>query len=195
MQILWPQPPATAGTELSDADLERIYAYPETLDRPRVHVNFVRSADGAATVDGHSQALSHPADQRIFALGRDLADVILVGARTVLAEGYAGAKTNERRADPRRRLGLAPVPPIAVVTRRCTIPPGADLLTDTAVPPLIYTCAEAPTERKHALKEAGAEVIECGENTVHLPSALTDLDRRGLRRVDCEGGPHVLRLS
>lgn len=192
MQILWPDSSGRTGAELSDADLERIYAYPKSLDRPWVHVNFVRSVDGTASVDGRSEALSHPADQRIFALGRDLADVILVGARTVIAETYAGAKANARRAERRRRLGLATVPPIAVVSGRCTIPPDADLLTDTSVPPLIYTCATAPAKRRHALTEAGAEVVDCGDTTVNLRSVLADLDRRGLRRVDCEGGPRLL---
>jgi hypothetical protein len=38
----------------------------------------------------------------VFALGRDLADVVLVGAGTALAEQYQGAKRTELRP-PRRR--------------------------------------------------------------------------------------------
>ncbi|WP_245788468.1 pyrimidine reductase family protein [Amycolatopsis marina] len=172
---------------MTDADLERIYDYPEQLDRPWVQVNFVSSADGAVTVDGRSEGLSHPADKRLFLLGRDLADVILVGAGTVLAEDYRGARQTERRA----RLDRGGVPPIAVVTNRCTIHPDSRLLTDTHVPPIVLTCSAAPPERRAELADAGADVVLAGEQMVDLHAALKALEERGLRRVDCEGGPHL----
>ncbi len=43
-----------------------------------------------------------------------------------------------------------------------------------------------------ALAAAGADVVVAGEETVAMDLALAALDERGLRRVDCEGGPHVL---
>ncbi|MGH3519105.1 MAG: pyrimidine reductase family protein [Haloechinothrix sp.] len=177
--------------DVSDADLERIYAYPDQLSRPWVQANFVSSADGAVSVAGTSEGLSHPADKRIFALGRDLADVILVGAGTAITEQYRGVRPSRTRAERRQRLGLAPVPPIAVVSGRCSIPPDALFLTDTEVPPIVFTSAAAPIERTKALRDAGAEVVVAGDGQVHLPSALSELDSRGLRRINCEGGPHL----
>src|SRR5699024_10506331 len=82
MQSLWPTPPDGATGEMTDVDLERLYDYPSDLDRPWVQANFVSSADGAVTLADRSEGLSHPADKRIFGLGRDLADVVLVGAGT-----------------------------------------------------------------------------------------------------------------
>ncbi|KAA2261152.1 pyrimidine reductase family protein [Solihabitans fulvus] len=190
MHRLWPQDlNETTDTSLGDAELERAYDYPADLDRPWVQVNFVSSADGAVTVGGRSQGLSSPADKKVFALGRDLADVVLVGAGTAQLEGYRGVKANEVRAERRARLGLAPVPPIAVVTARATVSPDSPLLTDTLVPPIILTCAAAPRQRRDELAEAGAEVVVVGDEAVDLRAALAELNRRGLRRVNCEGGP------
>lgn len=186
--MLWPP---RAG-EITDDELERLYDYPGGLDRPWVQVNFVSSVDGAVSVAGRSEGLGNDADRKVFMLGRDLCDVVLVGAGTALVEGYHGVKAGEVRASRRARLGLAPVPPVAVVTGRCSIEPTSTLLTSTSVPPIILTTRAAPEERRAALAAAGADVVVAGEETVAMDLALAALDERGLRRVDCEGGPHVL---
>ncbi|KFU77520.1 Pyrimidine reductase, riboflavin biosynthesis [Amycolatopsis lurida] len=183
MQLLWPTTPAEP---VSDADLERLYGYPEDLNRPWVQVNFVSSADGAAAVDELSEGLSHPADKRIFVLGRLLSDVILVGAGTARAEGYRGARVSPERAGRRAALGLSEVPPIAVVTRSGELDPEGPLFTDTKVPPIVITTEQAP---RAELERAGADVLVAGTTDVDLRRALALLDERGLRRVDCEGGP------
>ncbi|NUT48540.1 MAG: pyrimidine reductase family protein, partial [Saccharothrix sp.] len=152
--MLWPP----RADELTDAELERLYDYPAGLDRPWVQVNFVSSVDGAVSVAGRSGGLGNEADHKVFMLGRDLCDVVLVGAGTALVEGYQGVKAGEVRASRRARLGLAPVPPIAVVTGRCSILPTSPLLTSTAVPPIVLTTRAAPRERREALAAAGADV-------------------------------------
>lgn len=192
MDRLWPVPPdGEPSGPLTDADLERIYDYPARLTRPWVQANFVSSADGAVTVSDRSEGLSHPADKRIFALGRDLADVVLVGAGTVKAEKYRGARRNELRTERRRRLGLSALPPIAVVSGRCTIDPGDPIVADTVVPPIVITTESAPIRRREDLAAAGAELLVVGEHGVDLPAALRALGERGLLRVNCEGGSHL----
>jgi len=176
---------------LSDRELEDLYDYPAGLDRPWVQVNFVSSADGAATAAGRSHGLSSPADKKVFALGRDLADVVLVGANTATVEGYRGVKRTEVRAARRERLGLSELPPIAVVTGRCSIDPTTPLVADTLVPPIVLTTAAAPARCRDELTEAGADVVIAGEEKVDLHRALAALADRGLRRVCCEGGPHL----
>jgi riboflavin biosynthesis pyrimidine reductase len=185
VQSLWPTPPEA---ELTDADLERVYGYPEALTRPWIQANFVSSADGAVTVDDRSEGLSHPADKRIFRLGRDLADVVLVGAGTARTEKYRGARVDAER---RARHGLSAVPPIAVVTNSASIDPEGPLLTDTRVPPIVIAPRNAPQERLDRLAYAGAELLLAGDRTVDLVVALDELSKRGLRRVNCEGGPHL----
>ncbi|MFI9386790.1 pyrimidine reductase family protein [Kutzneria sp. NPDC052558] len=177
--------------DIDDTELERLYDYPSDLSRPWVQVNFVSSPDGAVTVGGKSQGLSGPADKQVFMLGRTLADVILVGAGTAAIEGYAGVQAGEVRAAARARLGLAPVPPIAVVSRRASVDPASDLVSTPLAPTIVVTCAAAPTSRVEALAAAGADVVIAGDADVNLSIALAELDKRGLRRVSCEGGPHL----
>lgn len=191
MHSLWPLPTHTPPPELTDEQLEDIYAYPPELDRAWVQANFVSSADGAVSVDERSDGLSSPADKRIFALGRDLADVVLVGAGTAEKEGYKGVRATERRLGRRRAMGLADVPPIAVVSGRCALPADAGVLTRTEVAPLVITTEAAPRQRRDALAAAGAEIVLAGSEHVDLPAALDELCRRGLRKVNCEGGPQL----
>ncbi|MGW4065778.1 pyrimidine reductase family protein [Amycolatopsis sp. NPDC004747] len=182
MQRVWPD----RTGELSGSDLEEIYAYPVGLSQPWVQVNFVASADGAVEIDTTSAGLSHAADRKVFLLGRDLADVVLVGAGTARAEDYRGVVAGPKRLERRRRLGFDGVPPIAVVTRTADLDPASRLFTETVVPPIVVTTDTADTR---ALEAAGAEVLRAGAHDVDLPLALERLAARGLRRVDCEGGP------
>lgn len=174
---------------VEDTELERLYDYPADLDRPWVQVNFVSSADGAVAVAGKSAGLSSPGDKRVFALGRDLADVVLVGWGTARDEGYRGVKRTEVRGRRRAGLGLSRVPPIAVVTGRCSVPPDSPLVTDTLVPPIVITTADAPAGRRADLAAAGADVVLAGQDRIDPRRALAALGERGLRRVCCEGGP------
>lgn len=174
-----------------DTELARLYAFPEVLDRPFVKVNFISSADGAVSVAGRSGGLSDPNDKRVFKLGRTQADVVLVGAGTALVERYRGVRRKEIDPTWRTAQGLAPVPLIAVVTRRCSIDPSSPLLTETEVAPIILTTEAAPAHRRAELATAGADVVLAGEADVDPVAALAALDERGLRRVCCEGGPQL----
>lgn len=174
-----------------DAELVRWYDFPPRLDRPWVKTNFICSLDGAVSVGGRSRGLSDPNDKRVFQLGRALADVVLVGAQTALIERYRGVRPTEVPADLRAELGLAPIPPIAVVTRRCSLEPESALIARPDVPTIVFTTTAAPVERRDALAAAGADVVLAGVDTVDPALLLADLDRRKLRRVCCEGGPQL----
>ncbi len=155
---------------MTDTALESLYAYPE--GRTWVTANFVSSVDGAVSVDGRSRGLGSPADKKIYLLGRDLADVVLVGAGTVLIEGYRGARRD-------RPL------PIAVVTARGTLTADLPLFTDTSVPPIVITCAAA------RMPPLPADVIVAGDEEVDLEVAVAELAARGLHRINLEGGPRL----
>lgn len=175
-------PTGTTPPEPDDAQLAALYAYPPDLTAPFVRVNFVSSTDGAVTVDGASGPLGSPADKQVFGVLRELAEVVLVGAGTVRAEDYRGARRPTR--------GRATPPPIAVVTGSADLDPGARLFTDTAVAPIVLTTTDAPVQRRDRLTAAGADVAVLDDLT---PAALlAELGRRELRRVLCEGGPSLL---
>lgn len=192
MHRLWPEAADRGPADkLSDAELERLYAFPET-DLPWVCVNFVSSADGAASVAGHTAGLSDKADQKIFTLGRDLSDVVLVGAGTVRAENYGPIRHTEQRDGRRRRAGLNGLPRIAVVSGRCELSPGSRLFTGTGQPPIVFTSEWSSERGREAVAAAGAEVVVvAGTEQIDPERIMAELAERQLHRVCCEGGPHL----
>lgn len=172
-------------SSLGDPALAAHYAYPNVA-APYVRVNFVASLDGAVSVDGVSGGLGGDGDRRVFGMLRELAEVVLVGAGTVRAEDYRGAR-KPTRGPAHARPGTPP--PIAVVTGSADLDPASRLFTDTLVPPIVLTTDAAPRERRDALAAAGADVAVLDRLT---PDALlAELGRRGLHRILCEGGPSL----
>jgi riboflavin biosynthesis pyrimidine reductase len=179
----------TTPSELTHDDLVEVYAYPH--DRRWVRANFVTTLDGAAQGTDHkSGTLSSDGDRAVFALLRSLCDVVLVGANTTRVEGYQPVRTSEVDTAIRSRLGLAPVPSIAVVTRSLELD---DALVDGGeAPTIIVTTEESAAARAGQLPD-GATVLAAGEHIVDLAAALDALAARGLQRVLCEGGPGLMR--
>jgi riboflavin biosynthesis pyrimidine reductase len=177
----------SAGDELDLLGLAGAYAYPE--DR-WLRVNFVASADGSVSVDGVSGGLSSPGDKRVFGILRVLTDVVLVGSGTAHDEHYRPARARPALAS--LREGRTAAAPIAVVTRTMRLDLASTLFTE-AVPEsrtIVITCASSDEKLRAATAEV-ADVIVAGEDTVDLPAAVDALADRGLRRVLCEGGPHL----
>ena len=177
-----------AGEELDDFELAEAYAYP----RERwLRANMVMSADGSAAVNGKSGGLSSPGDKRVFGILRVLADVVLAGAATVRTEEYKPARP--RPALAALRKGRPATATIAVVSGSLDLNLATPLFTDA--PPdartIVITSEAAPADLRAAAAKV-ADVIVAGQDGVDLPAALTALADRGLRRVICEGGPHLL---
>lgn len=169
-----------------DPDIERAYAYPE--GEPWLRLNMVASADGAAWLDGRSGGLSGRGDKRIFGILRGLADVVLVGAATVRAEGYGAVRPRESwRAI---RAGRPAAPPLAVISRGLELDLEGPLVTEAVAPTILITCESAPAARRKAAEEV-ADVLVAGDGSVDMRRALAGLRERGLTRVLCEGGPRV----
>ncbi|HEY7044200.1 MAG TPA: dihydrofolate reductase family protein [Nocardioidaceae bacterium] len=186
MQSLFPTDPS----EVTDEDLVELYAYPS--ESTWVRANFVSSVDGAAQgIRGRSGELSPSADQKLFALLRSLADVILVGGQTARVEGYQPVLPSEVDGALRARLGLTATPAIAVVSRAMDFDPG--LLAGGAAPTLVMTTAVAAEQ--HADVLAGATVIDAGRpgDPVHVDAGriIDELAARGYQRILCEGGPSL----
>lgn len=188
MRRLYPD----SGEDVSYDDLVALYAFPldGTPDDRWVRANFVSSLDGAAQgPDYRSGSLSSAADQHVFALQRTLCDLVLVGATTTRVEGYRPVRRAEVDVALRARLGLAPVPTIAVVSRSLSLHPG--LLDGGEAPTVVVTCATAPADVVESLR-ARVPVLVCGDTDVDVGQALAQLVRLGHRRVLCEGGPSLL---
>lgn len=190
MQLLWPPGSRDA---ISDAELEALYRYPlGPAAGTWLAVNSVTSIDGAIELEGRSAGLSTPPDRRVYQLGSDLADVVLLGAGTAHAEQYPGLRPSAASAERRRRHGLEPVAPLAVVSSGHSLPADAPALVDVITPSIVVTCAAAGADQHEAWRRAGARVIVAGDRDVDLATAVDELAAIGLRRIDCEGGPRLV---
>lgn len=195
MRVLLP-----AGSAGDDPrDLHAHYAEGWVADGG-VRVNFVSSADGAASAGGLSRGLQTPGDNAVFAALRDLADVILVGAATAAAEGYRPANPSQRRREARGRYGLAEVPAIAVMSASLQLDLSAELFSAaTRAPTLVVTGSAAPIgARNDIIDLAGTDTqlqlvqVPSGpDGGVDFAGSITALRELGYRRILCEGGPRL----
>ena len=161
---------------------------PAPVGRPWVLVNMVASVDGATAVDGVSGGLGGPADKVVFSAIRSVADVILVAAGTVRAEGYGPPRTSAPRREERVARGQAPSPRLAVVTRSLDLDPSAAMFADAGERPIVFTVVDAPAAPRAALEQV-AEVVTMGDHDVDLGAVLADLGGRSAHVVLVEGGP------
>lgn len=168
-------------------DLHALYAR-AWVDTGGVRANFVASLDGAASVDGSSRGLQTPGDRAVFAVLRDLADVVLVGRATAQNEGYRALRPTPRRLQARDRFGLPAQLPAVVVSASLDLDLTGPLFdyAGGAARTVVITVAGSP---RQAEVEAVADVIVAGEETVDLASALAQLRARGAHRILTEGGP------
>jgi riboflavin biosynthesis pyrimidine reductase len=182
------------GTEIED----RLAPY-ATVDRSTpdgscwVTAHMVAGLDGCAAVHGRVGALSTAPDKALFADMRTLADVVLVGARTVRQEGYGPVRLSPDRIASRVGQGRPETPPLAVVSRSLDL--DWESRTFAAAPPesrtIVVTCAAAPADRLSRAREV-ADVIVVGDESVEPDKLFAQLAARGLRLVLCEGGPSWL---
>ncbi|MGH3359100.1 MAG: pyrimidine reductase family protein [Nocardioidaceae bacterium] len=165
------------------------YAYPSGATW--IRANFVSTVDGATSgADGLSGSIAPRVDQRVFAILRSLADVILVGAGTARHEGYEPVRPDEVDAELRESLGLAPVPPIALVTASLDLPDALLQGTPDAPATIVITAQSAPPHRLARARET-CDVVIAGAHTVELEKIRSAMSERGLHRVLCEGGPSL----
>ncbi|GAA2441008.1 pyrimidine reductase family protein [Agromyces soli] len=175
--------------EVTRAQLLDAYALPERTT-PRIRMNFVMSLDGAVTLDGRSGGLGDPADRLAMGVLRTLADVVLVGAGTVRAEGYGGLRLRAENRAWRREHGLPDAPRIAIVSSALELDPADDVFTEAEGQPLVLTHEASDPARRAALAGV-AELVDCGAERVEPALVRDALAERGMPQILCEGGPHL----
>ncbi|MGB2710767.1 MAG: dihydrofolate reductase family protein, partial [Conexibacter sp.] len=111
-------------------------------DRPWVVANFATTADGRATIDGRSGAIGDDGDLEVFRRLRTQVDALLVGTRTLRVERYGLPVRRPELRAARERLGLAPQPLVALVSRRGEIPFDIPLFHDPEASIVVFASAE-----------------------------------------------------
>jgi riboflavin biosynthesis pyrimidine reductase len=179
------------AAEPGEAALAALYEHPDPgAGAAWVRANMISTLDGAATgSDGRSGSINGPADHRVFALLRSLADIVLVGAGTVRAEGYAGLPVRPDLRAGRAARGQQPGLELAVVSRSGDLP---SHLLDGDRPPFVVTVTDRPDLDALRRRVGADRVVATGPGDVDLPAAVAALAVRGLPRVLTEGGPRLL---
>ncbi|MHA7133123.1 dihydrofolate reductase family protein [Oerskovia turbata] len=201
--LLAPDETGLTGARLEPSpDEEALAALYAPPPGRHVRANMVASVDGGAWGPDHrSGTINDAADWRVFRVLRALTDVVLVGAGTARAEGYTALGVP--RGLERLRAGRGPIE-LAVVTRSGRLPAS---LVGRERPPYVLTgahgaavaAASVPADRilvvgpddaaHHGEPPTAREPATSGPD---LRAGLAALAERGLDRVLCEGGPHLL---
>jgi riboflavin biosynthesis pyrimidine reductase len=189
-----------APEEAFPAELAALYGGPLRLPSPCLYANFVSTIDGVVALE-EGQAPSggiisgrNEADRFVMGLLRAFADVVLVGAGTVRAEGGRALWTPEYifpaaaqgyRAL-RRHLKRADAPQLAIVTARGDLDPSERALQSGA---LVLTSRGTEAALKARLPSA-SRVVALTEGTRIEPAEIMKvLQAEGFRVVLTEGGP------
>ncbi|OFS27262.1 MULTISPECIES: dihydrofolate reductase family protein [unclassified Brevibacterium] len=182
--------PAQFAPDPREAALTALYDSTDIPpDRPRVQSNMVQSLDGRiAGADGLSGTISSPADKRVFAVLRALADVVIVGASTVREEGYTRLPARQRFAEDRRTRGQDPAPTLAIITGSGNL--DVDHLTSAGSGSIIVFTTTDDDDVLGRLRSSLCEVIRVDSPDPH--TVLEALAQRGFKRALCEGGPSLL---
>ncbi len=173
-------PRTLASADVATADgrawLGERYRRPEDA---YVRLNMITTLTGAASgADGTSESLTNRVDRAILGIIRAEADIVLVGAQSVRAEGYVVPRSAR----------------LAIVTssgdlsgHRLSLDPGA------AADQVLLVCPESKASRLAGRAwEHGVQVVPVpGDDTLDPRAILDALAQRGFRRIVCEGGPSL----
>jgi riboflavin biosynthesis pyrimidine reductase len=144
---------------------------PVVAGRPAVRLNMIASVDGSTALEGRSGGLGGPADRKVFAALRSLADVVLVASGTMRAEHYGPGAL-----------------PIAVVSGSLELDWDTPFFTAATHRPIVVTHRRAPGDAAVRASRV-ADVVVAGESRVDLAVAVERLGERGFGHVLAEGGP------
>lgn len=153
--------------------------------RPWVVAKVASTLDGRiATRTGDSRWITgEGARARVHRL-RDEVDAVIVGRGTVIADDPALTSRIPGGRDPLRVL----------LDSRLSVPPSAKVFAqDSAAKTIVACLASADPGKAAALREAGAEILECEgvDGRVALEPLLRALASRGVAQVLVEGGAGV----
>jgi riboflavin biosynthesis pyrimidine reductase len=167
-------------------------AYPWPASGRWVRGMMAATLDGASVgADGRSGSISSPVDRAVMAEVRRFCDAVLIGAGTFRAERYRPQRPPRELQDAREASGLRAAPTMVLVSRSLDLPWEEDTFAESTIRPLVVTAqacdaAALETARRHA------DVVVLPGERIAVHDLMRLLADRGLHRVLCEGGPHLL---
>lgn len=190
-----------AGLPVSNlpAPLAAAYGGELGFESPRLFANVVTSVDGVAALPGSVESgqivsQNSEADRFVMGLLRACADAVLIGAATFrkAPDHFWHPDTihppaGSFYAELRRRLGLAPLPQLVVVSASGSL----DLSRPALRNALIVTTISGASKLRPQLPDT-ARLIMLELQDLRLSEVITRLQREGYARLLTEGGPLLL---
>jgi riboflavin biosynthesis pyrimidine reductase len=178
------------------APLVAAYGSALGFDSPRVFANFVTSVDGvvalsAAAESGQIISQNSEADRFVMGLLRSCADAVVIGAGTfrkspdhLWSPGAIHPPAATFYAEARRRIGLAPLPQLVVVSASGAL----DVTRPALRTAVIVTSVSGASKLRPQLPET-ARLIVLELQELRLADVIARLQREGYPRLLTEGGP------
>jgi len=149
----------------------------------------IESADGRATLGGHTQAISSDTDRALFHALRAQVDAVMVGTATIAIERYGPLARRPEVRERRAALGLAETPLCVTASRSMELPVDAPLFQDPDSHWIVLTNSDREPPP-----------CNCRLTVERLPGPELDLragaarlrERHGVRAMLLEGGPTIL---
>ncbi len=158
------------------------------MERPFIFINSAMSADGKISTKERKQVkISGKIDFKRMDQLRAESDAIMVGIGTVLTDDPSLTVKSPELQDRRIKAGLDENPVRIVVDSNARTPIDADIFIKGKGKRIIIVSESAPLKKIAQLKEK-AEIIVAGKDKVHLPEAMQELKKRGIKRLMVEGG-------
>jgi diaminohydroxyphosphoribosylaminopyrimidine deaminase/5-amino-6-(5-phosphoribosylamino)uracil reductase len=163
-------------------DAKRVQDCVERLGRPFVRLKAAATLDGKiATRHGESQWITGEAARSLGRRLRGVADGVLVGIGTALADDPQLTAREAGVRDPAR----------IVLDSTARLPPTARCLATDGARRIVVTGSGAPAGRVAALRATGAEVLSLPTARPEPGAFLPALARLGVRSLLVEGGAQV----
>jgi riboflavin biosynthesis pyrimidine reductase len=179
----------------TDSDHAALIAPLSADGRPCTAAVMVTSLDGRATSHGRVGPLTGAADQWLLLGVRERAEAILIGGRTLRAEGY-GRLLGDEAKDRRRERGMPPEPRLYVLARELGGLQEAAALRPGGPPTTILHPPGAGPGRSSFPEHVETEVIpSLPDRRPDLRGGIGAVRRRHPRGlIASEGGPTLLGM-
>ncbi|MBU6347689.1 MAG: dihydrofolate reductase family protein [Actinomycetales bacterium] len=178
------------STELDFTSPKDIAQFFRSDDESWLRVNMILSLDGSHIgPTGSSRDLSSPTDLLVLLTLRALSDVVLVGAKTALAEKY-----RYHQIRPELKSIAEKNPPFALVSDSLDLPLTAPIFAAEGPQPHVITREQQNFNWQRNFERlksvAQISIISCETLTGEL--IRNELASLGFSRITCEGGPTLL---
>ncbi|MBD6618374.1 RibD family protein [Komarekiella sp. 'clone 1'] len=151
------------------------------------------TADGKiSAVDPRAPRDSDPADQAHLEYQVSLADLILVGAGTIRAEGTTFTIRNPELLAARQVRGQSPQPITCVVSRSLNLSPDILFFRQDVERWIFTTRTGLERSSDAATLQKQADVIDLGDTDLDWDKAYTLMAERGIRKVVALGGGSLI---